>query len=60
MAEEGAAPKPFVVTEGEWLTLVSRFSIDGVTLQFQLERDDQHAEHQTTTPPTAEQRLGQV
>ena len=63
MAEEGAAPKPFVVTEGEWLVLVSRFSIDGVTLQFQLERDshgDQHAEHQTTPPPTAEQRLGQV
>ena len=38
-ASEDAAPKPFVVTEGEALVLVTRFSNDGVTVQFQLERD---------------------
>jgi protein arginine N-methyltransferase 7 len=38
-ASAEAAPKPFNVTEGEWLVLVTRFSADGVTLQFQLERD---------------------
>ena len=38
-ASATAAPKPFVVTEGEWLVLVTRFSADGVTVQFQLERD---------------------
>ena len=38
-ASEGAAPKPFVVSEGEWLVLVTRFSSDGVTVQFQLERE---------------------
>jgi protein arginine N-methyltransferase 7 len=38
-ASEGAAPIPFVVTEGEWLTLVTRFSSDGVTVNFQLERE---------------------
>ena len=27
------------VSAGEWLTLVTRFSVDGVTMQFQLERD---------------------
>lgn len=34
-----AAPAPFRVTKGEWLTLVTRFSVDGVTMQFQIERD---------------------
>ena len=29
---------PYIVTEGEWLWLVTRYSSDGVTLQFQLER----------------------
>jgi len=38
-ASEGAAPKPFVVTAGEALVLVTRFSADGVTVQFQLERE---------------------
>jgi hypothetical protein len=38
-AAAGMAPAPFVVTEGEWLILVTRYSADGVTLQFQLERD---------------------
>ena len=38
-AREGAAPKPFVVTKGEWLVLVTRFSNDGVNLQCQLERE---------------------
>ena len=33
MSQEGAAPVPFVVVEGEWLTLVTRFSVDGVTMQ---------------------------
>ena len=37
-ASVDAAPKPFVVKEGEWLVLVTRFSTDGVTCQFQLER----------------------
>ena len=36
---DGAAPRPFVVKAGEWLTLVTRFSADGVTCQFQLERE---------------------
>ena len=34
-----AAPRPFKVTEGEWLILITRFSSDGVTVQFQLARD---------------------
>ena len=34
-----AAPRPFKVTEGEWLILITRFSADGVTVQFQLARD---------------------
>ena len=38
-ASEGAAPKPFTVTAGEELILVTRFSADGVTGQFQLERE---------------------
>ena len=38
-ASEDAAPKPFVVREGEELVLVTRFSADGVTVQFQLERE---------------------
>ena len=38
-ATDGAAPVPFVVSAGEWLVLVTRYSSDGVTLQFQLERD---------------------
>ncbi len=38
-AVEGGAPKPFLVKEGEWLVLVTRFSSDGVTMQFQLQRD---------------------
>lgn len=33
------APRPFHVTRGEWLVLVTRFSQDGVTVQFQLERE---------------------
>lgn len=32
-AQETDWPVPFKVTEGEWLTLVTRFSVDGVTLQ---------------------------
>lgn len=40
MACEGGSPVPFQVSAGEWLTLVTRFSIDGVTMQFQLERAD--------------------
>ena len=40
-AQEGAAPKPFVVSAGEWLVLVTRFSADGVTCQFQLEREQE-------------------
>jgi len=39
MEVEGPAPIPFKVTAGEWLLLVTRFSVDGVTMQFQLERD---------------------
>lgn len=39
MSKEGDSPVPFIVSAGEWLTLVTRFSIDGVTLQFQLERE---------------------
>jgi protein arginine N-methyltransferase 7 len=60
MATPGAAPVPFVVSKGEWLVLVTRFSVDGghfhlgrrallhmldtcqvdgVTMQFQLERE---------------------
>ena len=38
-APAGAAPRPFQVTEGEWLVLVPRFSPYGVTIQFQLERE---------------------
>ncbi|KAL1529390.1 hypothetical protein AB1Y20_000341 [Prymnesium parvum] len=38
MSQETDAPIPFKVTQGEWLILVTRFSIDGVTLQFQIER----------------------
>lgn len=36
---DGAKPVPFVVCEGERLVLVTRYSVDGVTLQFQLLRD---------------------
>lgn len=32
-AADGAAPTPFVVTTGEWIVLVTRFSADGVTIQ---------------------------
>ena len=39
LSTESEAPTPFVVAAGEWLTLVTRFSVDGVSLQFQLERD---------------------
>jgi len=35
---DGAKPVPFVVQEGELLTLVTRYSVDGVTLQFELLR----------------------
>jgi len=42
MAQEGSAPVPFVVAAGEWLTLVTRFSVDGVTMQFELLRDTPH------------------
>ncbi len=35
----GQAPTPFRVTEGEALVLVTRYSVDGITMQFQLERD---------------------
>lgn len=35
----GGMPVPFRVREGEWLTLVTRYSINGQTMQFQLERD---------------------
>ena len=38
-ASEGAAPKPFLVTAGEELVLVTRSSADGVTVQFPLERE---------------------
>jgi protein arginine N-methyltransferase 7 len=38
LASDGAAPVPFVVQAGEELTLVTRYSRDGVTLQFALER----------------------
>ena len=36
---DGAKPVPFVVQEGELLTLVTRYSVDGVTLQFELRRE---------------------
>jgi len=48
-ATADAAPTPFVVTEGEWLVLVTRFSADGVTVQFQLEREGE----KSTGPPAA-------
>lgn len=38
LASDGAAPVQFVVQAGEELTLVTRYSRDGVTLQFALER----------------------
>ena len=38
LASDGAAPVPFVVQAGEELTLVTRYSRDGVTLQYALER----------------------
>ena len=41
LTQADAAPKPFVVKEGEWLVLVTRFSADGVTVQFQLERENE-------------------
>ena len=31
-------PVPFAVSEGEWLQLISRFSSDGVTMNFELRR----------------------
>ena len=34
----GEGPVPFVVRKGELLELTTRFSVDGVTMQFQLER----------------------
>ena len=39
LQEEGSAPTPFRVEEGEHLVLITRFSADGVTMQFQLERE---------------------
>ena len=38
LAAKGDGPVPFVVAEGEELELTTRFSVDGVTMQFQLER----------------------
>ena len=41
LEQEGGAdstPTPFAVREGDWLWLVTRYSRDGVTMQFQLER----------------------
>jgi hypothetical protein len=35
---QGDGPVPYVVSKGEWLWLVTRYSKDGVTMQFQLER----------------------
>mmetsp|Transcript_38346 Transcript_38346/g.51952 ORF Transcript_38346/g.51952 Transcript_38346/m.51952 type:complete len:223 (-) Transcript_38346:386-1054(-) len=36
-------PRPLVVEAGEWLTLVVRYSTDGVTMQFQVERVTEEA-----------------
>ena len=38
MSQEGDSPVPFTISAGEELILVTRFSVDGVTVQFQLER----------------------
>ena len=35
---QGDGPTPHIVSEGEWLWLVTRYSKDGVTMQFQPER----------------------
>jgi len=37
---DGAKPVSFTVTKGEQLTIVTRHSVDGVTLQFQLLREE--------------------
>ena len=49
----GDGPTPYIVTEGEWLWLVTRYSKDGVTLQFQLERATEDGE------PPADEAMGQ-
>ena len=50
-ATDGGPPTPFEVTEGEWLILVTRFSPDGVTINFGLERDDGSGGCQPCMPP---------
>ena len=49
----GDGPTPYIVSEGEWLWLVTRYSKDGVTLQFQLERATEPVD-EAVEPPADE------
>tara|TARA_B100000795_G_scaffold29355_1_gene19411 strand:- start:294 stop:1235 length:942 start_codon:yes stop_codon:yes gene_type:complete len=50
---QGDGPTPYIVSEGEWLWLVTRYSKDGVTMQFQLERATEPVD-EAVEPPADE------
>ena len=55
---QGDGPTPYIVSEGEWLWLVTRYSKDGVTMQFQLERATEPVDE--AVEPSADEAMAEA